>query len=223
MSASRWYAQRGEDERLLHAFAGQTDGFFVDVGAGHPVIGSLTKLLVDRLSWRGINIEPQREWFACLCRERPDDLNLCLAVGETPDVSIMYTVPEDPAITTLDNLIAKRYEVEGLHVEKQIVPVLPLDLILDRLVEPGFDLLKIDVEGKERDVINSADMTYWRPRVLVVEAMAPGSYDPSHQEWEPAILSSGYTLACSDGLNRFYAIQTEPSLLERLRQGCPAR
>ncbi|SEG24341.1 Methyltransferase FkbM domain-containing protein [Thermomonospora echinospora] len=44
------------------------------------------------------------------------------------------------------------------------------DAELRRYARPGFDLLKVDVEGREAGVLASADLAYWRPRALSVPA-----------------------------------------------------
>ena len=51
------YAQNGEDVVLDRAFAGIRDGFYVDAGASHPVMDSVTKHFYD-LGWSGVNVEP---------------------------------------------------------------------------------------------------------------------------------------------------------------------
>lgn len=93
---------------------------------------------------------------------------------------------------------------------------MPLQAILAEHAHPGFDLLKVDVEGREVSVLASADLSHWKPRVLVVEATVPDSPEPSHQKWEDMVLDRGYKLALFDGLNRFYARDDEPELLRRL-------
>jgi hypothetical protein len=55
----------------MRAFAGTRRGFFVNVGAGEPDSGSVTKNLVDRLGWRGVNIEPLPERHGRLVAARP--------------------------------------------------------------------------------------------------------------------------------------------------------
>ena len=51
------------------------------------------------------------------------------------------------------------------------------------------------------------DFKRWRPRVVLVEAIAPGSMKESWQDWEPALLAAGYSFAFFDRLNRFYVAQ----------------
>jgi FkbM family methyltransferase len=216
------YAQNGEDVVLNRAFDGQRNGFFVDVGAGDPDRDSVTKNLVERLSWRGINIEPVPEVHARLVTRRPWDVNLKVAIGTVPGAATFYRLTDPPDrlhgvdMSTLDPEMAARHASAGWPVERIQVEVLTLDSILESHARPGFDLLKIDVEGRERDVLASTNLPRWRPRVLVVEATEPGTPIPSHAGWEPMVLSAGYRLALFDGLNRFYARDDEGSLFERL-------
>lgn len=74
------YAQNLEDVMLYRALKHIKRGFYIDIGASHPVGGSITKAFHDR-GWRGINIEPVAEFFELLKQHRPDDINLNLAVG----------------------------------------------------------------------------------------------------------------------------------------------
>src|SRR5713101_373530 len=76
----RSYAQNFEDVMLHRALADVEHGFYVDVGAGDPVIDSVTKAFYDR-GWHGINIEPDRGYFAKLKAPRPRDVNLNGACG----------------------------------------------------------------------------------------------------------------------------------------------
>jgi hypothetical protein len=69
------YSANAEDVLLRRLFPGPEAGFYVDVGAAHPIWESDTKALRDR-GWCGINVEPQEEFLAELRRERPDDVNL---------------------------------------------------------------------------------------------------------------------------------------------------
>ncbi|TMR04354.1 FkbM family methyltransferase [Actinomadura soli] len=216
------YAGNAEDVVLIRAFAGQRDGFFVDVGAGEPVSGSLTKNLVDGLGWRGVNIEPLPERHARLQQARPGDVSLRVAVGDEPGTAMFFRIVPGRGKTGGGGLSTLRKDVLGRHLadgwrhEELRVEVVTLETVLGAHATPGFDLLKVDVEGAEAAVLRSADLQAWRPRAIVVEATVPLTNRPSHQEWEPHVLEAGYRLALFDGLNRFYARNDEPELYERL-------
>ncbi|TDC68471.1 FkbM family methyltransferase [Actinomadura sp. GC306] len=216
------YAGNAEDVVLMRAFAGRESGFFVDVGAGEPVSGSLTKNLVDVLGWRGVNVEPLPDRYARLQRARPGDMNLRVAIGDEPGVAEFFRIVPGQGkaggggLSTLRRDVLERHLADGWRHEELHVEVVTLETVLAAHAEPGFDLLKVDVEGAEAAVLRSADLQVWRPRVLVVEATFPLSSRPSHQEWEPLVLAAGYELALFDGLNRFYARDDELGLGERL-------
>jgi FkbM family methyltransferase len=216
------YASNAEDVVLLRTFADHRDGFFVDVGAGEPDCGSLTKNLVDHLGWNGINIEPLPDRFARLVQERPRDINLCVAVNMNPGKAVLHRILPGPGLlrgaglSTMNPDIAERHRLTGWGSEELEVEVVALNSVLQAYAMPGFDLLKVDVEGREAAVLASADLQYWRPRVVVVEATLPDTAIPSHSEWEPQLLAAGYMLALFDGLNRFYTREDESNLLERL-------
>ena len=81
---------------------------------------------------------------------------------------------------------------------------------LDRI-----DFLKIDVEGAEADAIAGMDFARWRPRVVLVEAVAPGSMAETWAAWEPALVAAGYRFAFFDRLNRFYVADEAAELAQR--------
>ena len=65
------YAQTYEDVMLARAFAGRTEGFYIDVGAQDPRFDSVTKAFYD-LGWHGINLEPVEHWHRKLVADRPE-------------------------------------------------------------------------------------------------------------------------------------------------------
>jgi FkbM family methyltransferase len=204
------YSQNAEDVVLMRAFFDTPRGHFVDVGAGHPEVGSLTHNLSSKLAWLGVNIEPQDHWYRKLCRVRARDVNLQLAAGSGQRQATLFRVEDEPGLTTTVTEIAHRHRRTGLAVYPERVAVQSLDDILAAVVstrpELGrVDLVKIDVEGAEHEVLRGFDLVRWSPRALVVEAVRPGTLEPSHAAWEPAVLAAGYRLTLFDGLNRFYA------------------
>jgi hypothetical protein len=100
---------------------------------------------------------------------------------------------------------------DGVEVDQ-----ISLERIFDEYApDTGVDFLKIDVEGWEARVLESASWTRTRPKVIVVEAVDPGGI-PTHEEWEPRLLAAGYRLALFDGLNRFYCREESSELLALL-------
>lgn len=209
------YAQNGEDVVLARLFDAVPNGRYVDVGASDPVDSSVTKHFYD-LGWRGINIEPVPSVARSLGDARPEDVTLAVAVGAKPGKVVLHVVEKESGWSTLDDNLARGYrENQHWDVRDIDVEMVTLAQILDE--HPGpIDFLKIDVEGAEREVIEGADWTRHRPRVIVIEATEPGSSIPSYQQWEPILTEAGYRCALFDGLNRFYAAADDEEALRVL-------
>ena len=58
------YSQNLEDYHLSLAFAGQTTGTYIDVGAGHPIADNVSFWFYER-GWQGIVVEPQPNLRRC--------------------------------------------------------------------------------------------------------------------------------------------------------------
>jgi FkbM family methyltransferase len=211
------YAQNAEDVVLARALRpDESEGFYVDVGAGHPVIDSVTKAFSER-GWRGINVEPLAEEHALLAEDRPRDVNLNVALGAVSGtVKLFAGPPENRGASTIVPEYADAYRSQGQEFVAREVRLRTLAQVADEHVAGTVDFLKVDVEGLESEVLEGADWEWFRPRVVVVEATVPNSTEQAHLVWEPRLLAQGYELALFDGLNRFYARADEPDLRDRL-------
>jgi FkbM family methyltransferase len=209
------YAQNLEDVMLARAFRGQVAGFYIDVGAMHPVLDSVTKHFYD-LGWRGINIEPTALHHALLVEQRPRDVNLRVALGERPGRRVLHRVGTT-GLSSFDADVLAAAASRGEPVEDEEVEVTTLAEVCRRHVSCEIDFLKIDVEGFEEQVIRGADWQRFRPRVALVEATRPGSSEPNFASWDPLLRDAGYHFAFFDGLNRFYVRRESAELLEQFQ------
>ena len=81
---------------------------------------------------------------------------------------------------------------------------------------PRIDFLSIDVEGEEAAVIRGGDWTRWRPRIVVIEAIAPFTHEPAYADWESLLFDVDYMRAADDGINRFYVPREESTAADAL-------
>jgi FkbM family methyltransferase len=198
------YAQNHEDVLLARAFPDGTDGFYIDVGANDPVADSVTKHFYDR-GWRGINVEPVRALYECLCSNRENDINLNVGLSNRETTLVLNELPSNPALSTFSSSIANLRR-EGLETVIRSVRVMTLAQVCEAYVDRPIDFLKIDVEGHEREVIEGGDWSRWRPRVILVDDTWP-------ERFEPLILAADYLFAIFDGLNRYYVRSEDRHLL----------
>ncbi len=212
------YAQNREDVVLARALGGTERGFYIDVGAFHPLHDSVTRHFYER-GWHGINVEPVPGLVEDFAKERARDLNIAAGVLDQAGETEFWECTANPGASTFDrSLVCPSNGTWRRHV----VPVTTLALLCEEFVgSQQIDFLKIDTEGTEWRVLRGADWERWRPLVVVVEATRPHSSVQSHQAWEQVLLDAGYVHALFDGLNRFYARAEEPALLDLLsRPAC---
>ncbi len=209
------YAQHLEDYHLSLIFSDQKSGFYIDIGGGHPVADNVSCWFYLR-GWQGLVVEPQQSLAEMYGRTRPRDQVFCGLVGrETGDVPF-YSVDRLHGFSTT---IAQNADIAsglGVGVRKITKPMLTLADLCDRYKVPRVDFLKIDVEGAEADVLLGNDWQKYRPRVIVLEAVAPGSMSEAWQDWEPILLENKYRFALFEGLNRFYIAEEDMDLSAKL-------
>jgi FkbM family methyltransferase len=197
------YAQNFEDVMLWRALGHVQAGTYVDVGAQHPVIDSVSKAFYER-GWRGTHIEPVPEFAELLRLDRPGETVLQVALGAT-EGTLELNVIADTGLSTAVRAHAQRHHDEqGMPVCRIEVPVLTLKSALQALAGKDVHWLKIDVEGYEEQVLRGWDSGVLRPWVMVVEATVPGSPAVDCAAWDPILAAADYRFVYFDGLNRFY-------------------
>ena len=207
------YSQNQEDVVLFRLVQLVPEGFYVDVGAAHPVMDNVTYALYEA-GWRGINIEPMKREADLLREIRPRDITCEVAAGESTGRVTLYEAPiENRGATTADKELVEVYKSTGQSFGSFEVEVARLDKILEDNQIQTVHVLKIDVEGFEKSVIQGSSIEKYRPWVLVIEATRPNSTVDVSAEWEQLVLSAGYVLTLFDGLNKFYVRDDMPDLV----------
>ncbi|MFM7150497.1 MAG: FkbM family methyltransferase [Gemmataceae bacterium] len=210
------YSQNHEDVLLSRLFAKQKAGFYVDVGAYHPLDCSVTRAFHER-GWRGINIEPG-SIYSFWPTHRPNDINLNVAVSDQSGTFTYYEYPAMPAVSRLSDEIPDTLTQYSEGRVSKTVPVLTLrEIFKKHWPAEGVDFMSIDVEGHEEKVIRGNDWGRYRPRALVIEATLPFSATPCHQGWEPLLIQAGYLFCYFDGLNRYYLRKEDRQLQEHFQ------
>ncbi|MDX2156339.1 MAG: FkbM family methyltransferase [Hyphomicrobiaceae bacterium] len=209
------YTQNLEDYHLSLAFAGQASGFYIDIGGGHPVADNVSLWFYER-GWRGIIVEPQSALVTLYAHVRPRDTVFGGLVGRANGEAALHVFPRLHGLTTTVAAAAEGSRVHGDDFVTVTTPMTTLASLCEAHGVEEIDFLKIDVEGAEGDVLAGNDWTRYRPKVVVAEAIEPGSNAPAHAAWEPILLDAGYRFRLDDGLNRFYVAAERPEIYERL-------
>jgi FkbM family methyltransferase len=195
-------------------FGYPSTGFFVEVGAFDGDTYSNTSCLADN-GWKGIYIEPVEEYYAaCLSRHKDNDVAVvqCAIGVHEGDADIFF----GGCLTTCDPQQVKRYsEIEwtkNTPFIKGRCSQLRLDSLLIRHhVQPGFDILVVDVEGTENVVFDSFDIAKWKPKMMLVELEDEhGSFQKyenhvaAHKALRKDIISNGYVEIYKDEINTIF-------------------
>lgn len=165
------YSQFGEDAILENITRHWGQGFYVDVGAFHPVALSNTYKLYLK-GWRGIAIEARPEVLREFEVYRPRDIAVACCIGPEPRDLATLTIFKDAALTTLDEAVAEQAEAAGAVVRERLpVRVRTLNDVLTEHKPPQMhvDLLSIDIEGLDEAVLHSLDFGRFGPRLIVFE------------------------------------------------------
>lgn len=164
---------------LRRLFDHRRTGFYVDVGAHHPLRYSNTYFFY-RLGWRGINIEPNPDIALAFRVFRPRDLHVQMGVAEAAGKLTYYRF-NDAALNTFDGALARRREQTTAYrvLSTLEVPVERLRTILEEQLPPGtaIDFLSVDVEGLDLAVLRSNDWTRFRPTCVLAEALGVSSVE----------------------------------------------
>lgn len=188
--------QEGENIILERIFAKKNKGFYVDVGAHHPVRFSNTLNLYQK-GWLGINIEPNLEVVKIFKSMRPRDINLNIAVSTKKNLCNYYKF-KDSALNTTDIKICRLREKQGYKcIEKNSVRTQTLNqILLANCKNTKIDLLKIDVEGKEFDVLKSNNWKKFIPKVIICEFINVDLEKLSKNKVYKFLKSNNYLLYC---------------------------
>jgi len=164
------FSQFGEDMILRNFFPGKRNGFYIDIGANHPVKYSNTYYFYKQ-GWTGINIDPLpgiKEQFE---RLRPHDLFLGAGLSDDPE-EIRYYRFKNPLQNTFSSSRAALVNQEVNPLEEVCwIKVQRLDNVLDQHLASGvaIDFMSLDAEGYDLKVLLSNNWNKYRPTRLLVE------------------------------------------------------
>jgi FkbM family methyltransferase len=211
------YAQNFEDVMLWRALGHIEHGFYVDIGAQHPTVDSVSKAFYEK-GWRGVHVEPTAGYAEMMRRERPGDLVVQGAVASRHGLLPFFEIP-DSGLSTASAEIAEHHRTEGWAINPTIVTSMTMDDLLGLVASGDIHWLKIDVEGYEQAVLAGWQSSERRPWIVVIESTYPNSQAETHDNWEPLILAKGYAFVYRDGLNRYYLSAAHPELVPAFRSG----
>jgi len=188
------WSQGGEDLALLSLLTPLELGTYIDIGAHHPSRYSNTRHLYQR-GWRGVNIDADAELMLQFFSARPEDVNICAAVGS--ETEYVLNVFDERLVSSVDS---KKVDFEVSIGRRKVAERTINGMTLRNIVDTYFPeervtVLLIDIEGSDFDALNTLDFDTLEPsrfpKYLVLETFPPLSDALSAPAVELAV-SKGY-------------------------------
>jgi FkbM family methyltransferase len=173
------YSQDGED-MVLKTFLDKGKGFYVDVGAHHPIRFSNTAYFYKK-GWNDINIEPTPTLIKDFYRYRKRDINLNIGIANQSSELTFYMF-NDAALNSFNKeLSLERHEEKSSYkiIKKLKIRTSPLAEVLDMYLPKNqkIDFFSIDVEGFDLDVLKSNNWEKYTPDFIIVETLSEFSIE----------------------------------------------
>ncbi len=161
------YSYNGVDLIINYIFKNKNNGFYLDVGAQHPISNNNTYLLYQK-GWKGINIDLDKKNIDLFKIARPGEINLNFAVSDIEGESELFFYHDSSPINTLNREVAGYQKAKVKNIKK--IQTKTLNNILQNLnLNNQIDYMNIDVEGHEEKILSGFDLQKYKPRVISIE------------------------------------------------------
>ena len=146
------------------------NGFYVDIGAHHPLNQNNTFLL-HKKNWSGINVDINEFSIDLFDFLRPNDLNIRTIISDTNDYIDLYYQKDFSFLNTIDLTTAKRHFNNNFKTKK--VKSLTFNELISNSIYKNkkINFLNIDVEGAEMKILNSIDFDKYNPGLICIEIL----------------------------------------------------
>lgn len=165
------YSQEGEDLIIDKLLNYKKNGFYIDIGAHHPMKYSNTFIFYKR-GWNGINIDAMPNSMIEFNKIRPNDINLQAAISNG-NTTLTFYIFNEPALNTLNAEEAKnKDDKNGFKIVKEVkLDTVKLSEILDIHLKKNqeIDFISIDTEGNDLNVLKSNNWEKYQPKFILVE------------------------------------------------------
>tara|TARA_B110000438_G_C15711851_1_gene605704 strand:+ start:121 stop:834 length:714 start_codon:yes stop_codon:yes gene_type:complete len=178
------YAMDGEDIAINKFIENnKSDGFYVDVGAHHPIQRNNTHLLFKK-GWSGINIDINKFSIELFNYLRPNDENIQTAISDKNGETTFYFQKKFSQLNTTDEAIAKEHFDNNFKEKK--IKCSTIDNILNNSIfkQKKIDFLNIDIEGAELKALSTLNFNKYDPKIICIEILGYRNLPENEKEFK---------------------------------------
>lgn len=163
----KYYSETGEDIILSELFNNQL-GTYLDIGSGHPVIGSNTYYYYKK-GWTGVCVDPQPNLNIAYNLIRSRDRFIPKVVSsKEKETFFRFT---NSLLSTTNAKVAQYHQSRGLKFTKFELDCVNIKNLIPLEISPTENFfISIDVEGSELEILNSINFSKQRPRAIIIES-----------------------------------------------------
>ncbi|MDR2646352.1 MAG: FkbM family methyltransferase [Holosporaceae bacterium] len=176
-----YYSQDGEDVLIKAFYDGQCGGrggggtykgFYVDIGAHHPLRFSNTQIFYEN-GWRGINIDATPGSMEEFRKLRPFDINIEAGISDCYG-EMEYFSFEESALNSFCKEISDERINNGWKLKETVkIKTYPINDILGKHLPKNqrIDFISMDIEGLELAVLGTFDFERFAPKYFLIEEL----------------------------------------------------
>jgi hypothetical protein len=197
------HSQFAEDMIVRFLTHDKNKGFYVDIGAFHPVLLSNTYHFYCK-GWQGINVDARAGSMDLFKVLRPRDINLELCISDKEEDVSFFTFEQSP-FDTCNQETAEQLISSGSVklVSSCKLKTLTLKSVLKRYLpkDTEIDFMSIDVEGMDEIVLMSNDWDLFKPKILVFEKHKVSFQDAINSSIVKYLEQFGYEFVTKSGFS----------------------
>ncbi len=161
------------------------DVFFIQIGAHDGVTSDFLHDTVVNRDWRGVLVEPVRDLFELLVKNKSGLEGLIfenVAISDSdknrtfyalhPEIKKSYPFWSDMLGSFDKRVVLKSKrdipDIENYIIEQE-VPCLTFSSLLHKHNVDHFDVLLIDVEGYDFEILKQVDLQTYKPKIIIFE------------------------------------------------------
>lgn len=173
LAKSGFRSQAGQDHYLAsEGLVPERDGRFIDIGCNQPILASNSYYFEASCGYSGLAVDPLGDYAESWRQHRPRSQFVQAFVSNRTEAIAFTEVAGDEGWETMLSGASDALELSGKNVQtrsRMVQPVRLGRLLAEQHMAFDVDVLFLDVEGHERQVLESADWSAPGPAVLVIE------------------------------------------------------